>query len=257
MTSILVYFELTSRWTSDDQRADIYGELMIHFGRNKSWRFSCYKLAPIHDIAKTLLLVVKYLHNCGLEPVGMAVGRWSPTTFGIGGLPVEQRRGRGRGGSFGEGSAPEWNETFVFTISGDVEEITLKIMDKNTFSSDDFVGEATISLHEVLREGEVSARSYNVVKDEEYCGEIKLGLTFTSGSGSHRGSRDEEYGGRRKSRHDFGGSDEEDYGGCRKSRHDSGGSEEEEKYGGRRKSRHDSGGSEEKEYGGRRKSHHH
>ncbi|PHT70075.1 Elicitor-responsive protein 3 [Capsicum annuum] len=156
-----------------------------------------------------------------------------------------------------EGSAPEWNETFVFTISGDVEEITLKIMDKNTFSSDDFVGEATISLHEVLREGEVSARSYNVVKDEEYCGEIKLGLTFTSGSGSHRGSRDEEYGGRRKSRHDFGGSDEEDYGGCRKSRHDSGGSEEEEKYGGRRKSRHDSGGSEEKEYGGRRKSHHH
>ncbi|XP_047254004.1 elicitor-responsive protein 3-like isoform X1 [Capsicum annuum] len=81
----------------------------------------------------------------------------------------------------GEGSAPEWNETFVFTISGDVEEITLKIMDKNTFSSDDFVGEATISLHEVLREGEVSARSYNVVKDEEYCGEIKLGLTFTSG----------------------------------------------------------------------------
>ncbi|KAM3343983.1 elicitor-responsive protein 3-like isoform X2 [Capsicum galapagoense] len=175
----------------------------------------------------------------------------------------------------GEGSAPEWNETFVFTISGDVEEITLKIMDKNTFSSDDFVGEATISLHEVLREGEVSARSYNVVKDEEYCGEIKLGLTFTSGSGSHRGSHDEEYGGRRKSRHDFVGSDEEkyagcrksrhvsegseeeNYGGCRKSRHDSGGSEEEEKYGGRRKSRHDSGGSEEEEYGGRRKSHHH
>ncbi|PHT35921.1 Elicitor-responsive protein 3 [Capsicum baccatum] len=175
----------------------------------------------------------------------------------------------------GEGSAPEWNETFVFTISGDVEEITLKIMDKNTFSSDGFVGEATISLHEVLREGEVLARSYNVVKDEEYCGEIKLGLTFTSGSGSHRGSHDEEYGGRRKSRHDFGGSDEEkydgrrksrhdsegseeeDYGGCRKSRHDSGGSEEEEKYGGHRKSRLDSGGSGEEEYGGRRKSHHH
>ncbi|WMV49448.1 hypothetical protein MTR67_042833 [Solanum verrucosum] len=188
----------------------------------------------------------------------------------------------------GEGTDPEWNETFVFTISSDVEEITLRIMDKDTLSSDDFVGEATIPLHEVLREGEVSERAYNVVKDEDYCGEIKLSLTFTSEtqagklqssghepdelinsstpllpllfqtpktkSGSHRGNHEEEYGGRRKSRHDSRGSDEEEYGGGRrKSRNDSGGSDEEE-YGGRRKSRNDSGGSDEEEYGRRRRS---
>ncbi|XP_049344705.1 elicitor-responsive protein 3-like isoform X2 [Solanum verrucosum] len=153
----------------------------------------------------------------------------------------------------GEGTDPEWNETFVFTISSDVEEITLRIMDKDTLSSDDFVGEATIPLHEVLREGEVSERAYNVVKDEDYCGEIKLSLTFTSESGSHRGNHEEEYGGRRKSRHDSRGSDEEEYGGRRKSRNDSGGSDEEE-YGRRRRSSDRRRGSDEDNYGGYRES---
>ncbi|XP_004248567.1 16 kDa phloem protein 2-like isoform X1 [Solanum lycopersicum] len=155
----------------------------------------------------------------------------------------------------GEGTNPEWNETFVFTISGDVEEITLRIMDKDTLSSDDFVGEAKIPLREVLREGEVSERAYNVVKDEEYSGEIKLSLTFKSESGSCRGGDEEGYSGRRnKSRNDSRGSDEEEYGGGhRKSRNDSGGSDEEE-YGGRRKSRNDSGGSDEEDYGRRRRS---
>ncbi|XP_059302834.1 elicitor-responsive protein 3-like [Lycium ferocissimum] len=172
----------------------------------------------------------------------------------------------------GEGSEPEWNETFIFTIGHDTEEITLKIMDNDTFSSDDFVGEATIPLHEVLREGEVPTRSYNVVKDEEYCGEIKLGLTFTAGSGSGRGSDDEEYGGRRKSRA-RGSDEEEEYGGRRHSRDHSRGSDEdnsgrprksrdhdysgsdEDKYGGHRRSRvHDKGGDEEDNYGGYRES---
>nr|KAH9732116.1 Elicitor-responsive protein 3 [Citrus sinensis]KAH9788012.1 Elicitor-responsive protein 3 [Citrus sinensis] len=48
--------------------------------------------------------------------------------------------------SIGSGSGPEWNETFVFTITGDVTELTLKIMDKDTFSNDDYLGEAT-SVH--------------------------------------------------------------------------------------------------------------
>lgn len=45
--------------------------------------------------------------------------------------------------SAGQGSTPEWNETFVFSVTGDVSEITLKIMEKDTFSADDFLGEAT------------------------------------------------------------------------------------------------------------------
>ncbi|XP_009600806.1 elicitor-responsive protein 3-like [Nicotiana tomentosiformis] len=169
----------------------------------------------------------------------------------------------------GEGSEPEWNETFLFTISQGVEEITLRIMDKDTFSSDDFVGEATISLHEVFREREVPTRSYNVVKDEEYCGEIKLGLTFTAESNSERGCDEEGYGGRRQSRDDYRGSDEDNNGGHRKSRDDFSGSDEnnhgghrksrdnsivEDNHGGRRKSRDDYNGSNEDNHSGRRKS---
>ncbi|KAB2595563.1 C2 domain-containing protein [Pyrus ussuriensis x Pyrus communis] len=30
----------------------------------------------------------------------------------------------------GQGSEPEWNETFTFTVSDDVDELRLKIMDK-------------------------------------------------------------------------------------------------------------------------------
>lgn len=42
----------------------------------------------------------------------------------------------------GKGSDPEWNESFLFTVTDDVSELRLKIMDKDTFTKDDFVGEA-------------------------------------------------------------------------------------------------------------------
>ena len=42
-----------------------------------------------------------------------------------------------------QGSDPHWNENFVFTISDGASELNLKIMDKDTFTKDDFVGEAT------------------------------------------------------------------------------------------------------------------
>ncbi|XP_074273051.1 elicitor-responsive protein 3-like [Silene latifolia] len=77
------------------------------------------------------------------------------------------------------GTTPEWNETFVFRISGDVPELHLKIMDKDTFTADDFVGEAKIPLAAVFEKGSLQPTSYNVVKDEEFKGEIKVGLTFT------------------------------------------------------------------------------
>ncbi|TQE04551.1 hypothetical protein C1H46_009858 [Malus baccata] len=80
----------------------------------------------------------------------------------------------------GQGSTPEWNETFLFTVSDDVSELNLKIMEKDNFSADDFVGEATICLEPVFTEGSLPPAAYNVVnKDKEFCGEIKIGLTFT------------------------------------------------------------------------------
>ncbi|KAI3449171.1 hypothetical protein Pfo_005836 [Paulownia fortunei] len=88
----------------------------------------------------------------------------------------------------GEGSCPEWNETFLFNISGGVTELRIKIMDKDTFTDDDFVGEATIPLEPVFAEESIPPLSYNIVKDQEYCGEIKVGLKFT-----HQISRDGEF----------------------------------------------------------------
>ncbi|PKA53024.1 Elicitor-responsive protein 3 [Apostasia shenzhenica] len=78
----------------------------------------------------------------------------------------------------GMGSEPEWNETFVFTVSDDVEELVIKLMDSDPMSDGDFVGETTIPLEPVFVKGRVPPTIYNVVKDEEYHGEIKIGLTF-------------------------------------------------------------------------------
>ncbi|WOL05849.1 elicitor-responsive protein 3 isoform X1 [Canna indica] len=79
----------------------------------------------------------------------------------------------------GKGSNPDWNENFVFTISGNVPELTIKLMDSDSGTHDDFVGEATIPLEAVYSEGKIPPIAYNVVKDKKYCGEIKVGLNFT------------------------------------------------------------------------------
>ncbi|KAK4488236.1 hypothetical protein RD792_004004 [Penstemon davidsonii] len=79
----------------------------------------------------------------------------------------------------GKGSDPEWNETFVFGVSDDVPELLIKIMDSDGPSGDDVVGEAKILLEPLFIEGSIPPTVYNVVKDEEYCGEIRVGLNFT------------------------------------------------------------------------------
>ncbi|KAK4262733.1 hypothetical protein QN277_028258 [Acacia crassicarpa] len=102
----------------------------------------------------------------------------------------------------GQGSEPEWNETFVFNLTGDISELTLKILDSD-IGTDDFVGEATIPLDALFTEGSIPPTAYNVIKDEEYKGEIKLGLTFTpEGCGSEY-AEEENVGGWRESRRDF------------------------------------------------------
>jgi len=42
----------------------------------------------------------------------------------------------------GQGSEPEWNETFVFTISEGTSELVLKIVDHDTLTDDDYLGKA-------------------------------------------------------------------------------------------------------------------
>ncbi|OVA14113.1 C2 calcium-dependent membrane targeting [Macleaya cordata] len=102
----------------------------------------------------------------------------------------------------GAGTEPEWNETFVFTISEGASELTIKLLDSDSGTADDVVGEATIPLDALFEEGNLPPASYNVVKDEQYCGEIKVALTFTPEQRSYdRGFHVEEenYGGWRES----------------------------------------------------------
>ncbi|XP_061363738.1 16 kDa phloem protein 1-like isoform X2 [Gastrolobium bilobum] len=91
---------------------------------------------------------------------------------------------------FEGGRNPVWNEKFVFRVeypgSGDHYKLNLKIMDKDVFSADDFVGQAIIHVKDLLVEGaengsaELHPRKYVVVRaDQSYCGEIEVGITFT------------------------------------------------------------------------------
>nr|ADT92193.1 C2 domain-containing protein [Zea mays] len=91
----------------------------------------------------------------------------------------------------GAGSEPEWNETFVFTVSDDTPQLHLKIMDSD-LTNDDFVGEATIPLEAVFQEGSLPPAVHPVVKEEKYCGEVKLALTFTPAAETRRPDDNEE-----------------------------------------------------------------
>ncbi|KAM7472165.1 hypothetical protein LguiA_010348 [Lonicera macranthoides] len=99
----------------------------------------------------------------------------------------------------GKGSNPEWNETFLFTVSDNTPELTIKLMDSDHLTQDDFVGEATIPLEAVFHEGDVAPMAYNVVKDQKYCGEVRVGLTFNRERGCARGLPEENFGGWRES----------------------------------------------------------
>ncbi|KAJ8766126.1 hypothetical protein K2173_021643 [Erythroxylum novogranatense] len=101
----------------------------------------------------------------------------------------------------GKGSEPEWNENFVFNVTDGVTELHLKILDSDTVGGDDFVGEATIELGPLFQEGSLPPTAYNVVKDEEYRGEIRVGLTFRAEERRSRGygAEEESYGGWKES----------------------------------------------------------
>ncbi|TKY65561.1 C2 domain-containing protein [Spatholobus suberectus] len=79
----------------------------------------------------------------------------------------------------GAGSKPQWNESFLFTVSDSVSELNLRLMDQDLLTSDDFLGEAKIDLEPVFAAaGTIPETSYNVVKDQKYCGEVKVALAF-------------------------------------------------------------------------------
>ncbi|KAI3494971.1 hypothetical protein L1887_37048 [Cichorium endivia] len=81
----------------------------------------------------------------------------------------------------GKGSNPEWNESFLFDVSSkETTDLKIKILDSDSGSADDLVGHASISLDALFRDGDIPAKSYNVMKDDAYCGEIRIALNFTA-----------------------------------------------------------------------------
>ncbi|KAI3935583.1 hypothetical protein MKW92_031826 [Papaver armeniacum] len=93
-----------------------------------------------------------------------------------------------------DGKAPLWNEKFTFDVEypDNIRDehhqykLNLTIMDKDRFSRDDFVGESTIYVTDVLSLGaengtsEVRTSKYRVVlHNKTYYGEIRVGISFT------------------------------------------------------------------------------
>ncbi|XP_047055389.1 elicitor-responsive protein 1-like [Lolium rigidum] len=89
------------------------------------------------------------------------------------------------------GRNPSWNEVLKFQISSTAanvqHKLILRIMDHDNFSRDDFLGQATINVTDVISIGmekgksEMSPAKYSVVTaDNSYHGAIKVGITFTA-----------------------------------------------------------------------------
>ncbi|KAG9454697.1 hypothetical protein H6P81_007601 [Aristolochia fimbriata] len=90
----------------------------------------------------------------------------------------------------GQGSSPVWNEKFTFRVDypgdGNQCKLVFKIMDRDTFTRDDFVGEASMYVEELLMEGvergQVELRPSRqrvTLADKTYYGEIRVGVSFT------------------------------------------------------------------------------
>ncbi|XP_062225688.1 elicitor-responsive protein 1-like [Phragmites australis] len=90
-----------------------------------------------------------------------------------------------------QGRNPCWNEVFKFQINSSAanvqHKLILRILDHDHFSSDDFLGEATIDVTDIISLGtesgtyQLNAAKHSVVlADKTYHGEIKVGVTFTA-----------------------------------------------------------------------------
>ncbi|XP_010256916.1 PREDICTED: elicitor-responsive protein 1-like [Nelumbo nucifera] len=88
----------------------------------------------------------------------------------------------------GQGKKPVWNEKFNFKAEYPGQhKVIFRVMDKDTFSADDFIGESTIYIKDLLSQGvevgksELPLSKYRLVLDDlNYSGEIRIGITFTS-----------------------------------------------------------------------------
>ncbi|KMT18324.1 hypothetical protein BVRB_2g024820 isoform B [Beta vulgaris subsp. vulgaris] len=134
------------------------------------------------------LLEVLVVSACGLPKLDFLTDKIDPYVLvNYKGQERKTRIARGQGGN------PEWNQKFTFRAeypgSGSDYNINLKIMDHDTFSSDDFIGETMIHVEDLLALGvdngsyEMNSTKFRVIgSDQKYRGEIKVGVKFTKTS---------------------------------------------------------------------------
>ncbi|TVU36781.1 hypothetical protein EJB05_18728 [Eragrostis curvula] len=90
-----------------------------------------------------------------------------------------------------QGRNPRWNEVLRFQINSSAanvqHKLILRILDHDNFSSDDFLGEATIDVTDIISLGaengkyEMQPAKHSVIlADKTYHGEIKVGITFNA-----------------------------------------------------------------------------
>ncbi|KAK9927270.1 hypothetical protein M0R45_024462 [Rubus argutus] len=80
-----------------------------------------------------------------------------------------------------QGSDTSWDETFLFTIAGSIDELRIKIIDMDEYECDEDVGECIIPLDRLLESGYeaiLDPEPYDVIKQGEVYGELAVGLKF-------------------------------------------------------------------------------
>ncbi|KAH7537192.1 16 kDa phloem protein 1 [Ziziphus jujuba] len=120
-----------------------------------------------------------------------------------------QYKGQEHKSTVAKGDNPVWNEKFLFNaqypVTGDGYKIILKVWDKDTLSSDDYIGQATIYIKDLLAQGvesgtaQLPPNKYSVVgEDLTYLGEVEVGVIFTRKDGEVH-LNDRQFGGWRQS----------------------------------------------------------
>ncbi|KAL5220696.1 hypothetical protein ABZP36_025409 [Zizania latifolia] len=99
-----------------------------------------------------------------------------------------------------QGKNPRWNEVVKFQINSAAasrqHKLFFRLMDYDTFSRDDFIGEASINVTDLISLGmehgtwQMNEAKYRVVlADKTYHGEIKVALTFTAAKAQDHGEQ--------------------------------------------------------------------
>ncbi|KAI3862161.1 hypothetical protein MKW92_045669 [Papaver armeniacum] len=166
-------------------------------GTNNLFHYALFFLLIASHVSVTVSAQLKRPVNGTLEVVlvdAKGLGDTERFSGGIDPYAVIKYKGHERNSTVakGAGSKPVWNEKFSFRVQypdntgANGYKLILDIWDKDSFTSDDFIGETVIYVDDLLALGvekgkaEMHPTKYRVVaSDKSYNGEIRVALSFT------------------------------------------------------------------------------